>query len=331
MGSTRKFNKNIYIKQTSMQSKPKETQVSMPKPYGYAFTVFTSTYNRANLLHRVYDSLQAQTYKDFEWLIYDDGSTDHTENLVQEWKKKSDFPIHYTWQENRGKAKTMNRAVQAAKGELFLAFDSDDACIPEALERFKYHWDSIVEEAKSDFCGITALCVNQYGKIVGKSFPSDILVSNSIELQSKYFIFGEKWGCQKTDILQQFPFPEIPGERFIEDSIVWNKISLNYKTIFINEVLRLYYENAPDGTTTFSAKLRAENPKGAQLYYKEYTNLPMPLILKIKGLVNYIRFSLHGGIKPRLIIQESEHTFLSTIFFIVGFLIYKKDLSEIQR
>lgn len=314
-----------------MQPQSQTTQVSTSKIYNYTFTIFTSTYNRADLLHRVYDSLEAQTYKVFEWLIYDDGSTDHTEKLVQLWQKKANFPIHYTWQENRGKAKTMNRAVQAAKGELFLAFDSDDACIPEALERFKYHWDSISEAEKSQFSGITALCINQYGKIVGNLFPSDILISNSIELQGKYFVFGEKWGCQKTDILKQYPFPEIPGERFIEDSVVWNKISLRYKTVFINEVLRLYYENAPDGTTTFSAKLRAENPKGAQLYYKEYTRLPIPLILKIKGLINYIRFSLHGGIKPRLIIQESESKFLSTVFFIVGFLFYKKDLSNLQR
>lgn len=296
--------------------------------YKYAFTVFTATYNRADLLHRVYESLQAQTYKSFEWLIFDDGSTDHTEELVQEWPKKADFPIHYTWQENRGKAKTMNRAVKAAKGELFLAFDSDDSCIPEALERFKYHWDSIQEDEKNEFCGVTALCVNQYGEIVGNSFPSDILVSNSFELQSKYFVFGEKWGCQRTDVLKQFPFPEIPGERFIEDSVVWHQISLKFKTRFINEVLRIYYENAPDGTTTFSAKLRAENPKGAQLYYKEYTQLPVPLIWKIKGLINYIRFSLHGGVKPMLIIKESDSAFLATIFFVAGFLFYRKDLSN---
>ena len=50
--------------------------------YEYVFTVFTPTFNRASTLYRVYDSLKAQTYRNFEWLIVDDGSTDHTHQLI---------------------------------------------------------------------------------------------------------------------------------------------------------------------------------------------------------------------------------------------------------
>lgn len=45
-------------------------------------TVFTPTYNRGNLLNRLYQSLCQQTYNDFEWIIVDDGSTDGTQNIV---------------------------------------------------------------------------------------------------------------------------------------------------------------------------------------------------------------------------------------------------------
>jgi len=51
------------------------------------FTVFTPTYNRANTLSRVYESLKAQTFRDFEWLIVDDGSTDSTRDIVREWQE----------------------------------------------------------------------------------------------------------------------------------------------------------------------------------------------------------------------------------------------------
>ena len=55
-------------------------------------TVFTPAYNRADLLPRLYESLKKQTSKNFKWLIIDDGSTDNTAELVQEWKNKiSDF------------------------------------------------------------------------------------------------------------------------------------------------------------------------------------------------------------------------------------------------
>ncbi|WP_406631063.1 glycosyltransferase family A protein, partial [Ornithobacterium rhinotracheale] len=52
----------------------------MEKPY---ISILTPTYNRANLLARVFESLQRQTDKDFEWIIVDDGSTDNTEEIIK--------------------------------------------------------------------------------------------------------------------------------------------------------------------------------------------------------------------------------------------------------
>lgn len=109
------------------------------KSYKYTFTVFTPTYNRWHTLHRVYYSLSSQTFKDFEWLIVDDGSTDDTKNLVQNWQKKSKFTIRYYYQPNLGKTAALNRGVKLALGKLFLILDSDDGCIPKALEKFKYY------------------------------------------------------------------------------------------------------------------------------------------------------------------------------------------------
>ena len=56
-------------------------------------TVFTPTYNRAHLLGRVFASLQMQTFRDFEWVIVDDGSTDNTEDVVNGCQADSGFPI----------------------------------------------------------------------------------------------------------------------------------------------------------------------------------------------------------------------------------------------
>ena len=97
----------------------------------YTFTVFTPTCNRCATLPRVYASLAAQTFRDFEWLIVDDGSTDCTAALVDKWTAQADFPIRYLRQENRGKHIASNRAVREARGELFLVLDSDDACVPQ--------------------------------------------------------------------------------------------------------------------------------------------------------------------------------------------------------
>src|SRR5690242_10850122 len=107
------------------------------------FTVFTPTYNRAHTLHRVFDSLRAQTIRDFEWLVIDDGSVDGTSEQISEWTNTVDFPIRYFKQKNSGKHIAHNLAAREARGQFFLPLDSDDACMPDALERLSYHWNSI--------------------------------------------------------------------------------------------------------------------------------------------------------------------------------------------
>lgn len=65
-------------------------------------TVFTPTYNRANKLMRVYQSLLSQRIFNFEWLIIDDGSTDETENVVAVFLKNKKFSVRYKKKEMEG-------------------------------------------------------------------------------------------------------------------------------------------------------------------------------------------------------------------------------------
>src|SRR6266576_5358341 len=104
------------------------------------FTVFTATHNRAHTLARAYESLQRQTYRDFEWLIIDDGSTDKTRLLIRSYLEAAALPVRYIYQEHQGKHVAHNRAVLEAKGEFLLPLDSDDALLPHALMRLKFHW-----------------------------------------------------------------------------------------------------------------------------------------------------------------------------------------------
>jgi len=97
------------------------------------FTIFTATFNRAGTLTRVYEGLCSQTYRDFEWLIIDDGSTDATGEMVSRWRGEATFSIRYYWQENRGKHVAHNVALEKAQGEFFIVLDSDDSIVPDAL------------------------------------------------------------------------------------------------------------------------------------------------------------------------------------------------------
>lgn len=78
-------------------------------------TIFTPSYNRSHLLPRLYASICAQSFTDFEWLIVDDGSQDDTEDVVQSFVEEGRLDIRYIKQKNGGKHRAINRGVKAAK------------------------------------------------------------------------------------------------------------------------------------------------------------------------------------------------------------------------
>ena len=213
------------------------------------FTVFTPTYNRARTLHRVYESLQAQSLRDFEWLVVDDGSTDNTKEIVDRWQKEADFPIRYVWQANGHKKTAFNHGVRLAKGQFFLTADSDDRFVPHALERFAFHWRAIPEAKRAHFAGVCGLCQDENGKLIGNQFPGiKGLDSDSLEIFYRHKILGEKWGFTRTQLLKVHPFPEnLPGH--VPEGVVWSAIATTHKTRFVNEVLRIYCQDAGDQLT----------------------------------------------------------------------------------
>ena len=109
-------------------------------------TIFTPTFNRGNRLPALYNSLQNQSNKDFEWLIVDDGSTDNTEELVRKWLSEPLFPVRYIKQKNGGKHRAVNRGVQEAQGELFFIVESDDVLPEQTNERIAHQNEQIKEK-----------------------------------------------------------------------------------------------------------------------------------------------------------------------------------------
>ena len=118
----------------------------MPSSLNPTITIFTPTYNRAYTLDKLYQSLVAQTSKDFCWLVVDDGSTDNTEQLIASYIDEGLLDIRYIKQENGGKQRAWNTAVANCTTELFYCLDSDDYFVPDAVESLLGAW----HEAASD-------------------------------------------------------------------------------------------------------------------------------------------------------------------------------------
>src|ERR1700733_13528165 len=114
-------------------------------------SVIIATLNRANLIRNAIDSVLAQTYRDFELIIADDGSTDDTGAVVGEYRKSSATPdqIRYFYQEHRGKSVALNHAIAMARGKWIAFLDSDDAWAPEKLE---WQFRALAEYPDSGVC-----------------------------------------------------------------------------------------------------------------------------------------------------------------------------------
>ena len=289
-------------------------------------TVLTPTFNRARLLPRVYQSLVDQTEKNFEWIIVDDGSTDGTQELAESWISGNLFPIRYVWQENSGKHVAVNRGVRLARGELILIVDSDDWLVPNAVERIKHWWQSILEEERPRYAGVARLCAFPSGKIVGTRFPQDILDSDSIEIRVRYKVKGDKCEVWRKDVLAQFPFPEDLG-RFVTEALVWNRIAHHYKLRFVNEVWMIK-DYQQEGLSARSLAVRAGSPHAARLYYKEFAESvrhDVPLLRRLREYANYTRFSLHGHVSLVRQAQEVKRKALWAMAAPLGAMLYIRD------
>lgn len=280
-------------------------------------TVLTPTYNRAYRLTALYESLKKQTNKDFEWLIVDDGSTDNTEQLVKEWLSEESFLVRYVKQPNGGKHRAINRGVKEARGEMLFIVDSDDMLPPQAVERILVHCNKIFD--KKEFSGVCGLCAYYDGKTIGNALDFGVLECTNFDIDYKYKLNGDRAEVFRTSVLKQFPFPEIEGEFFCPEILIWNRISTKYKMRYFSEKICMC-EYLEDGLTAKITKIRMQSPIAACMTYYEMVQAPIPLWAKVRGSINYWRFKFNT--KSRLVPCLSRVWILTKP---LGYLLYKKD------
>lgn len=253
-------------------------------------TIFTPIYNRANLIEKLYNSLCLQSCKDFEWIVVDDGSSDDINSVMERFIDEDRLRIRFYKQPNGGKHRAINTGVNAAEGEFFFIVDSDDYITEDAVEWIKEKTDLIKD--KPEFAGISGIRIQPDGSrpMNGKEFPD--MISDAIEIRETHKVKGDLAEIYKTSILKRYPFPDIPGEKFCAEGVVWNriaeagyKIKYYYRPIYHGEYL-------PGGLTASSVTNRRNNPEYTMLRYSEQLkSKKYSLTGKIKSALLYWKFS----------------------------------------
>lgn len=185
-------------------------------------TIFTPAYNRAHLLPVLYKSLTEQTCKDFQWLIVDDGSVDDTQEVVRGFQEKGLVPIRYHRQENGGKYMAHNQGVRMCDTELFACVDSDDHLYPDAVESILAAWERFREDPK--VCGVLSIMdMGGHSRFIDPPEKSDMM-----SLYNRGQCVGETTPTFRSEVLKAHLFPEIPGERFLSECVIFYPIDKEY-------------------------------------------------------------------------------------------------------
>ena len=289
------------------------------------FTIFTPTFNRKELLEKLYKSLQKQTYKDFEWLIVDDGSADGTKERVEEFLSEKKLDIKYYFKENGGKQRAYNFATDKANGELFICLDSDDEYVGNGLETILKYWKKY--EKNSNIAGMGYLSTYPNREVIGSSFPEKEMVSTQFDIYNKYGVKGDKGLMFRTEIIKKYKFPVFDDEKFITEAVVYNRICEKYKMVYVNEKIEIK-EYQEDGLTAKYNNLLLRNPKGQALYHNEINSQNLSFKKKVLNNAVYYKFCRVAGYKFGKIFKENKNKLFLIFALGIGEYMWQKEKNK---
>jgi glycosyltransferase involved in cell wall biosynthesis len=214
-------------------------------------TIVTPAYNRALTMPRTIASVEAQTFRDFEYIIVDDGSKDDLDSVVKPFMASTNIPVMYIKKENGGVHTARNAGVKEARGLYYIELDSDDELTPNALQYFVDTWNSIPKENRALYREVVCQCKNEHGIRCGEPFPDNINELSKEEAHKACAATkGEHFACSLTSIRKENPFLEPKGVTFYTEAILWAQLDKKYKSFYSNEIVRIYHSEGDDHLNT---------------------------------------------------------------------------------
>lgn len=283
-----------------------------------SLTIHTATYNRAFTLGRAYESLKAQTCKDFEWIVTDDGSSDGTEELVESWLKEDrGFPLIYNNLPHVGIPRALNSGVEKANTEWFMMLDSDDYILPETVEKV-LSWLKEIED-HPEFCGIGFARCFPNGNYMKNQTPiidpdTGYVDASHIE-RGKYHLDMDMCEVQRVALYKRFPFQVWEDEAYAPEQLNFYAMALaGYSLRWRTEKLYIC-EYLPDGQTK-DDRLVMRNPMGFAMMYNQNILLSESFKEKCINTIRMTALAVYGK-HPEYILSSNARV-LSVFTFPMG-------------
>ena len=202
-------------------------------------SVITAAYNHVHFIRQSIESVQNQTFRDFEHIVIDDGSSDGTADVLKSFGNR----ITYIRQDNRGTHATLNRAIRESSGAFIALLDSDDAWLPDKLERQMKIFEQFPETGlvysqayRIDYQGNFKDTGEPFGKptIADRATFEGLWRDNPIPTPTAIF--------RRACVEQVGGFNE--SLKALSDWELWIRISAKWPVVFIPEPLALYRVHA---------------------------------------------------------------------------------------
>lgn len=234
------------------------------------FTILTPTYNRASLLWNLFYSLQRQSFRDFEWVIVDDGSTDNTEDVVAQMQSSDHFfPIVFRKTQNGGKHRAWNHGVDLSSGEMIFGCDSDDYLPPDALGVTDLIEKTIPLEEKAHFAGVCGLKGYPDGNEVGNTFQNQAILDMTYLEREKNGVKGDKAEVFYSSVWKTYRYKEFDNENFLTEATSLMRMAEDgLKIRFFNSIIKTI-EYRPDGLSANVNERFVKCPQGWGLYISQ--------------------------------------------------------------
>lgn len=236
----------------------KAFRLLVPKP---VISVVMATYNRADLLPRAVNSVLNQSFKDFEFIIVIDGSTDETANILKSYASKDKRIRVLENDKNRGLIYSLNRALDAARGKYIARMDDDDISLPE---RFAYQVGFM---EKNPRVTVVSSWVSAPGSMVPFPFQQEIDPDKIKILPYLNTVpISHPAAFIRRDFIEQNHIRYRDNYKYIEDRAFWRdifdaggiisnipKVLLQYRSHFQNP--KEYYTRQYYGTISFHREM----------------------------------------------------------------------------
>lgn len=212
-------------------------------------SVVMSVYNGEQFLARAIESILNQTIKDFEFIIINDGSTDGSIAIIEEYAKR-DCRIRLISRENKGLIASLNEGIASARGEWIARMDADDISLPDRFEK-QLEW---LQQTGADICGGWVKLIGTWFHRMRRSHSSSDAIRIKLLFSSA---FAHPTVMLRTSLAKANPYSE--NAHHVEDYELWARLAkLGVKmTNYPGVVLR--YRIHPGQVTAIKQKQQREN------------------------------------------------------------------------